>query len=102
LPDTLSMPAGYDSLDPGGPRQGSDWWRATFTGAPFETFDQERLSNPQRLDREGMVAYFASMGWIADLPDAERLPLIDRVSSLLTAPEYRRAWETHVHRTRRT
>lgn len=41
------------------------------------------------------------MGWLADLPDAERVPLLDAVRSLLTAPEYRRVWETHVHWTRR-
>jgi hypothetical protein len=42
------------------------------------------------------------MGWIADLPDAERLPLLDKVHSLLRAPEYRREWETHVYWTRKT
>jgi uncharacterized tellurite resistance protein B-like protein len=52
------------------------------------------------LDREGLVAFFASMGWLADLPDAERLPLLDELRSLLTADEYRRPWETHVHWTR--
>ena len=40
------------------------------------------------------------MGWIADLPDAERLPLLDDVRSLLAAREYRRMWETRVHWTR--
>jgi hypothetical protein len=40
------------------------------------------------------------MGWLADLPDAERLPLLDEVRALLTAGEYRRLWETHVYWTR--
>jgi hypothetical protein len=40
------------------------------------------------------------MGWLGDLPDSERLPLLEQVRSLLDAPEYRRAWETHVYWTR--
>ncbi len=59
-----------------------------------------RLPNPQSIDRDGLAAFFASMGWIADLPDIDRLPLLDEVRSLLVAAEYRRPWETHVHWTR--
>jgi hypothetical protein len=59
-----------------------------------------RLPNPQTLDRDALVAFFESMGWVGDLPDAERLPLIDRVRSLLDADEYLRPWETHVYWTR--
>ena len=40
------------------------------------------------------------MGWIADLPDVERLPLLDDVRSFLDAAEYRRSWETHLYWTR--
>jgi hypothetical protein len=46
------------------------------------------------------VAFFASMGWIGDLPDVDRLALLDQVRSLLAAAEYERPWETHVHWTR--
>jgi SAM-dependent methyltransferase len=91
---------GYDPLDLGGPRSVSGEWHRAFATAPFEPLREERLPNPQMLDREGLVAFFASMGWLADLPDAERLPLLDEVRSLLTAREYRRPWETHVHWTR--
>ena len=59
-----------------------------------------RLPNPQTLDREGLVSYYASMGWLADLPDDERLPLVDEVRSLLAATEYRRLWETQAYWTR--
>ena len=41
------------------------------------------------------------MGWIADLPDADRLTLLDEVSSLLAADEYRRRWMTRLYWTRR-
>jgi SAM-dependent methyltransferase len=91
---------GYDPLDLGSPRYASGAWRAAFATTPFEPLQEAVLPNPQRLDREGLVAFYASMGWFADLPDAERLPLLDRVRSLLGAGEYRRAWETYVHWTR--
>jgi hypothetical protein len=41
------------------------------------------------------------MGWIGDLPDEERLPLLDEVRSLLSEADYVRQWETHVHWTSR-
>lgn len=89
----------YDPLDLGrGVRLASDEW--ALAGSPFDPFESARLPNLQTLDRDGLVAYYASMGWLADLPDDERLPLLDRVRSLLPAPEYRRLWETHVHWTR--
>jgi SAM-dependent methyltransferase len=87
---------GYLPLDLGGPRAGSDW-RPAVDDSPFESFRATVLPNPQTLDRDGLVAFFASMGWLADLPDDERLPLLAEVRSLLTAAEYRRLWETHVH-----
>jgi hypothetical protein len=46
------------------------------------------------------VAFLASMGWIADLPDGERLPLLDTIRSLPDADAYRRPWETHLFWTR--
>jgi SAM-dependent methyltransferase len=91
---------GYDPLDLGGPRYVSGEWCIALAGAPFEPLREARLRNPQTLDREGLVAFFASMGWLADLPDVERLPLLDEVRSLLTASEYRRPWETHFYWTR--
>jgi SAM-dependent methyltransferase len=91
---------GYDPLDLGGPHSALGEWGCAFAGAPFEPLREVRLPNPQTLDREGLVAFFASMGWLADLPDAERLPLLDEVRSLLPADEYRRLWETQVHWTR--
>ena len=90
---------GYVALDLGGPNASSGW-RPAVADSPFERFDATVLPNPQTLDRDGLVAFYASMGWLADLPDEERLPLLDEVRSLLAAAAYRRAWETHVHWTR--
>src|SRR4029450_12450371 len=68
----------YDPLDLGKrARYASDEWALTASG--FEPLQATRLPNPQTLDREGLVAYYASMGWLADLPDDERLPLLDEV-----------------------
>jgi len=89
----------YDPLDLGkGARYASDDW--PLAESSFEPLQEMRQPNPQTLDRDGLVAFFASMGWLADLPDDERLSLLDEVRSLLTAAEYRRVWETHVHWTR--
>jgi SAM-dependent methyltransferase len=91
---------GSDPLDLGGPRHASGDWSLGLNESAFEPLQSGRLPNPQRLDRDGMVAFFASMGWLADLPDAERLPLLDEVRSRLTGDEYRRPWETYVYWTR--
>jgi SAM-dependent methyltransferase len=91
---------GYDPLDLNTTRYASGEAFLAFSESPFEPFQETRLPNPQTVDRDGLVAFFASMGWIADLPDEERLPLLDDVRSLLVADRYRRLWETHVHWTR--
>jgi SAM-dependent methyltransferase len=90
----------YDPGDLNSSRYASGEWRAAFTGSPFEELHEARLPNPQTLDRDGLVAFLASMGWIADLPDADRLPLLETIRSLLVADEYRRPWETRVYWTR--
>lgn len=84
-------------LDLGPVAYTSGAWLESFTSSPFEEFQAARLANPQTVDREGLVAFLASMGWIGDLPDAERLPLLDEVRSLLDSDDYRRVWETRVH-----
>jgi SAM-dependent methyltransferase len=92
----------YEPLDLNPRAYSSDAWRRPFAGSAFGSFESARLPNPQTLDREGMVAFLASMGWIGDLDDAERLPLLDELRSLLPAREYTRLWETRVHWARRT
>jgi hypothetical protein len=93
---------GYDPLDFGhGARSDSAQWRRELSRAPFEPLGEVRLPNPQSVDRGGLVAFFASMGWIADLPSPVRLPLLDEVRALLTADGYSRPWETHLYWTRR-
>jgi SAM-dependent methyltransferase len=95
---TPRMPGEVDHipLDLGGPAASSGWKPAA-GGSRFGPFSAAVFPNPQSLDRDGLVAFYASMGWVADLPDDERLALLEDVRSRLTAVEYRRGWETHVH-----
>jgi SAM-dependent methyltransferase len=91
---------GYDPVDLNSTRYESGAWRRAFADSPFEDLRETHFPNPQRIDREGLVAFFASMGWVGDLRDAERLPLLDELRSRLTAREYVRHWETRLHWTR--
>ena len=95
------MPEDLDHipLDLGGPHASSGW-RPAVAESPFESFTATVLPNRQTLDPDGLVAFYASMGWLADLPDEERLPLLKEIRSRLIAPEYQRLWESHVHWTR--
>jgi SAM-dependent methyltransferase len=85
----------HDPLDLDGPRRGDGEWRGSFVGAGFEPLRDTRIPNEQTLDRDGLVSFFASMGWIADMDDQERLPLLAEVRSLLGSSTYRRRWITH-------
>jgi SAM-dependent methyltransferase len=98
LPETQEL--GYDPLDLNPSRYASGEWREPFAVSRFQNFQERRLPNPHILDRDELVAFLASMGWMADVPDADRLPLLERVKSLLDAAEYRRSWETHLYWTR--
>ncbi len=89
----------YIPLDLGSPGYAANDWPLAVPS--FEPLEELRLPNPQTLDRDGLVAFYASMGWVGDLPDDERLPLLAEVRRLLTAGEYRRLWETQVYWTRR-
>lgn len=93
---------GYDPLDLNSARYASGEWRVPFANAPFEELQETRLPNPQTVDRDGLLAFLASMGWLSELPEPERQAWLDEIGALLTAPEYRRQWETQVHWTRRS
>jgi len=91
---------GHDPVDLNTTRFASGEWRAPFAGSQFDELSEARLPNPQTLDREALVAFFESMGWLGDLPESERRPLMNRVRSLLDADRYRRSWETRIYWTR--
>jgi len=91
----------HDPLDLGGPRRLPDGWADAVAAAGFEPVVEQSLVNPQALDADGLVAYFASMGWIADLDDAERLALLAELRARLTGDGYERTWTTMMCWTRR-
>lgn len=91
---------GYDPLDLNTVRYESGEWQRPFEGSPFGELEETSLSHVQTVNRDALVAFLASMGWIGDLPDDERTALLDGVRSRLVAAEYRRVWKTHVHATR--
>jgi len=71
-------------------------WRNVVAESAFGAIHDVRIPNPQLVDADGLIAYFASMGWIAGLSDSRRLPLLDAVRARLHASQYRREWETRL------
>jgi SAM-dependent methyltransferase len=90
----------YDAADLCSVRFTSGEWREPFAGAPFGELQEARFPNPQTVGRDGAIALAGSMGWVSELPDDERLSLLDEVRSCLTADKYERLWETRVFWTR--
>jgi SAM-dependent methyltransferase len=86
----------YIPLDLGGPTATSGW-QPDVAASPFEAFRATTIPNPQTLDRDGLVAFYATMGWLADLPAPEQSPLLADVRARLDGESYSREWETHVH-----
>jgi SAM-dependent methyltransferase len=87
----------YDPVDLNPRRYASGEWLTPFANSRFDELQEARLPNPQTIDREGVVAFFESMGWVGHLPESERLPVLEQVESLLNASEYHRSWETHLY-----
>jgi SAM-dependent methyltransferase len=87
---------GYDPLDLNSVKWERGEWREAFVGSPFEQLRAARFEHRQTLDRQQLVAFIGSMGWVGDLPDEERLPLLERIGSGLNAERYVRPWTTHV------
>jgi ubiquinone/menaquinone biosynthesis C-methylase UbiE len=97
-------PKGWDPIDLGLSYASRDWpdeWKQLFDKSAFEELMETRFSNRQSVDKEALVAFFGSMGWIAELPDERRIPLLDQVKSLLAASMYDLPWETRVYWARR-
>jgi SAM-dependent methyltransferase len=88
---------GVEPLDLNTDRYASGVWRGPFDGSAFEPLHDVRMPNPQTVDADGLVAFYASLGWVSELPDARREALLARVRSLLVAPAYTRPWETQLH-----
>jgi hypothetical protein len=75
-------------------------WGEPFARSAFEPLRDSQFANVHTVDRDGLVAFFGSMGWISALPDEELEPLLDDVRSRLDADRYRLPFETDVYWTR--
>jgi ubiquinone/menaquinone biosynthesis C-methylase UbiE len=78
-------------------RYDSGEWREPFARSRFEELHHAEFNHSQTVDREQLVAYFASMSWIAVLPDDERTDLLGEVRTLLGSDTYTRFWRTDLH-----
>jgi SAM-dependent methyltransferase len=75
-------------------------WQLPFARSTFDEIETAQLPNRQTVDPAGLLAFFGSMGWIANLPDEDRLSLLGTMSRQFVAPQYVLRWETRVHWTR--
>ena len=75
-------------------------WNLPFAEKAFDHMHEARIENPQTVNPDALVAYFGSMGWVANLPHEERQPPVDAMRSRVTAAEYVLPWQTRVHWTR--
>lgn len=66
---------------------------AVCAGEAFAEF-----ANPQELDRDALLAFFSSMGWLSERTD--RAAILMQLDALLTQPSDRRLWRTRAHATR--
>jgi SAM-dependent methyltransferase len=91
---------GYDPVDLNATRFESGEWQVPVAGSPFAEIHERRLPHKQTLDRDGLLAFYASMGWLASMPAEQRESLLAEVESLLTNAKYERSWETRLFWTR--
>jgi ubiquinone/menaquinone biosynthesis C-methylase UbiE len=78
-------------------RYSSGEWRQPFTSSSFGDLKQAQYLHKQVVGRDQLVAYFASMSWIAVLPPNERRDLLSEVEDVLVADRYTRFWRTDVY-----
>jgi hypothetical protein len=83
LPPTVNW---HDDYDRGRP----DWQPEVLDVAVARVRPGSTGAGTGKLTRL-LVSFFESMGWVAHLAKSRRLPLLERVQSLLDAHEYRRA-----------
>jgi len=95
-PNDIAMPL---DLDPSRFAYAREWPRA-FERSPFEALQESTFANAHVVDRDALVAFFGSMGWIGGLAEDEARRLLDQVRSQLVDREYRLPFETDVRWTR--
>jgi SAM-dependent methyltransferase len=91
--------------EPGGsPKQNrfeTGEWRRAFEGGPFGPLEEAAVEHEWRLTREELVAYYASVSWMAVLPEAERARKLARFEAALDREVYSRTLRAEVYWARR-
>jgi SAM-dependent methyltransferase len=87
----------YDAADLNTRRYASGAWRRPFADAPFGPLEEAVLVHEQDLDRDALLAFFESMGWLSQLEGDEREAIVGELRTLLPDKSFRRSWETRVH-----
>jgi SAM-dependent methyltransferase len=95
------LPHGFGD-DPRTDRQraASGAWREVFFGSPFEPLRAAHFERVQPVDRDGVLAYFASISPITSLPDDERRDRLNEIAAQLDRDKYERRWSIDVYWTR--
>jgi SAM-dependent methyltransferase len=75
-------------------------WPRAFEESAFDPLQGSRFANVRTVERDDLVAFFGSMGWIGGLPEDEAQRVLAEIRSQLLASEYRLPFETDVHWTR--
>jgi SAM-dependent methyltransferase len=81
------------------PAAGETWKAIVHESGLFEPLSCEEVEHRHVLDVDGFVDLVASWSWIANLPDADRLALLDGVREMIAAPIVLR-YATEIHWTR--
>ncbi len=90
---------GHDPVDLNTTRFSSGVWQEPFADSMFGPLEHATYEHLQVLDRESLIAFFESMGWVGHLPEPRRAALLGQVRAELTAATYRRRWTAHRYRT---
>ena len=96
-PKEIAMPL---DLDPSRFPYANEW-QSAFGASRFEPLRATTVPNRCVVDRDELVAFFGSMGWINARSDGALTALLGEVRSRLTGDEYTLPFETLVYWTRR-
>jgi SAM-dependent methyltransferase len=72
-------------------------WRAAFERSAFGPLRETSFEHEQTWTRDELVAYYASISWVAVLPAEERAATIERFRAALDRDAYGRRLRTEVH-----
>jgi SAM-dependent methyltransferase len=91
--DVWGKPGGFAKQN----RFESGAWRQAFDQGPFGPFEQASFDQEERLTRQQLADYYASLSWVAALEPEERARRIARFASTLDRDDYVRSLRTEIY-----